>query len=159
MKIRCLIKDCYGEWDNEVVQGILENAKRSDVWERWMHFQKRAALQKDPNWFPCPKEKCRGGGYKSNDSNCVTCDECSYQFCRCGKHYPHDGECSTEMEHDGGQDRDVVKCPACCVPIHKYIGCDHIICKECEYEFCYDCKQSYYVRTIFVFFFFSSTEY
>lgn len=31
-------------------------------------------------------------------------------------------------------------------PIEKSIGCDHMVCNQCQYSFCYLCGGSYYVR-------------
>jgi hypothetical protein len=117
--------------------------------EKRKYFLKRSELQKNPDWFPCPKEKCKGGGIKEKKNYSVSCSECEYQFCcNCGKNYSHEGECSTNVLDQDGDSKEikeeVKKCPSCKVPIYKYIGCDHIICKNCEYEFCFLCEQTYY---------------
>mmetsp|Transcript_44925 Transcript_44925/g.66086 ORF Transcript_44925/g.66086 Transcript_44925/m.66086 type:complete len:571 (+) Transcript_44925:74-1786(+) len=84
----------------------------------------------------------------------VDCDKCHTQFClSCGElnHRPLSCDLVTkwnEKNADQGQTADWMlintkNCPKCSSRIDKNGGCNHMICSQCDYHFCWICMGSW----------------
>jgi ariadne-1 len=98
----------------------------------------------------CPKADC-GHAIKALywDSKPVTC-ACGYTFCfGCGETW-HDPvqckwlkiwikKCDDDSETSNWLAANAKECPMCHSAIEKDGGCNHIVCKQCKFDFCWVC--------------------
>jgi hypothetical protein len=77
----------------------------------------------------------------------MACNLCSYNYCAyCSEAWHGNSKCTEE--NDARLDRwarsnNVKYCPKCHIRIEKEQGCPHMTCANCNYEFCWNCGQSY----------------
>ncbi|KAK8810557.1 hypothetical protein WA158_007132 [Blastocystis sp. Blastoise] len=79
---------------------------------------------------------------------------CGYAYCsRCFGEYHYPATCAqykSWMTH-GREEREtylyiyknVKPCPKCKIPIYKNVGCNHMICRKCKYQFCWMCMEEW----------------
>ena len=101
----------------------------------------------DPNVQLCPFHNCESYAYKNENTNNVTCIENKHKFCfNCLEKW-HDGEpCKTEPDSFFKQwekSNNVKRCPNCKFFIEKAEGCNHMTCRNCNYEWCWLCGGKY----------------
>jgi hypothetical protein len=153
--IKCMAKNCVNRWSPDTIITLLKTTPNQietlNYYERIVNDIK---LSMDTSWSRCPKAECNGGTYKS-DQKIVVCATCSYRYCsQCFYDHQEDLPCKEDDQSMDitmtSEEEDIVRCPSCFIPIHKWIGCNHITCSNilhngvvCGYEFCYICQMSW----------------
>ena len=145
-EIICMQKNCLKEIPKETILKIINSSK--DLMSKFDLFELKKEVLKNPNMKFCPYPDCDGIGKISDINNkklkYVTCSK-GHNFCFfCLQNWHGDKPC--EKENDllikWGK-KNAQKCPNCKVWIEKINGCNHIICFNCKYEFCWLCLNKY----------------
>lgn len=107
-----------------------------------------AFLQATKCISPCPKDQCPGVVMVLSETNRnVACNICTTPYCfECGQtpHYPASCQAYRKLTTEISQASFWIRlnskpCPTCSVPIEKTTGCNHMICTQCNTEFCWLC--------------------
>jgi hypothetical protein len=136
---------------------MLSPKKKQSLLERYGRITLRRFLKTLADFRSCPNGECHGGEFYCGEGTTVLqCMTCKAQYCSdCSvKREYHEGMSCKEVQVKYSQSpvelqtQEYVKkiaknCPACNAPIEKATGCAHMVCKGCEYEFCWICMQSY----------------
>ncbi|KAM9778067.1 probable E3 ubiquitin-protein ligase RNF217 isoform X2 [Syngnathus typhle] len=151
--VRCPISECSGMLETAAVVSHLSG---EDLL-RYRYFLELSQL--DAGTKPCPR--CRHftslghpGPVRSELKYKVQCGSCQFVWCfKC--HAPwHQGiKCRDYRKGDKqlkswacvierGQ-RNAQKCPKCKIHIQRTEGCDHMVCTQCNTNFCYRCGERY----------------
>lgn len=151
-EIKCPRKQCSRILDNVDDVMALLNTKYKEAHDRNLLY---GELLKDPGFMYCPHDKCKAGFLVNKDDSFATCPECKNKVCPDCKNVFHKPY-TCEVYKDSIAPRDVndkkfedlvkkkcKKCPRCTVAIEKTIGCDHMKCGMCKYEFCWRCLEEY----------------
>lgn len=172
LEISCLHaskgKRCTQKFGSEFLLELLSSRKQwSSLSKKYSTQLLRRTLCADPNWIPCPDSTCIiGGDFSCNTDSegFLSCQSCTVGFCpKCSK--PKDGHPKDALRDpkdtlrdpkvscvsEGSRDTEievtletVKKCPSCQTRIEKSIGCDHMVCRSCQWEFCWLCSEPYY---------------
>ena len=112
---------------------------------KFKKYTKTAKFIKNPSYRPCIKPNCENYVKKpffGNKTNCL----CGQIMCfKCRKPWHEGQNCSYEAEQNeldflSYQKKNNLKfCPKCQIIIEKYLGCNHITCVKCRYQFCWVC--------------------
>ena len=87
----------------------------------------------------CPSRSCGAGFVPEDDQQEVKCVECKFVFCRKCKGAHHSESCKTHEANMRYIAEKTRPCPACCIPIEKGGGSNHMTCFICKCEFCWLC--------------------
>ncbi|KAF8864894.1 hypothetical protein BDZ45DRAFT_581627 [Acephala macrosclerotiorum] len=114
-----------------------------------------AAFQTMPNFTMCLAPGCGSGQiHEGGDAEPImTCRTCEFKTCFSHKMPWHEGQTCAEydvmrrerMEQEAAseafisQNAKICPNPKCGHGIIKYAGCDHMTCRQCNYQFCYLC--------------------
>jgi hypothetical protein len=107
----------------------------------------------------CPRSRCKFGGVVSQFDHinslilCSTpihCELCRKPWLDCLQPSPkktwHNYQCCSRLSSLFTNLRKILStepCPNCGVSISKNEGCEHMICRRCDHEFCWDCLMPY----------------
>ncbi|XP_061559951.1 probable E3 ubiquitin-protein ligase RNF217 isoform X1 [Phycodurus eques] len=151
--IRCPISECGGMLESAAVVSRLAGEDAL----RYRYFLELSQL--DASTKPCPRCRHftsvgRSSPGRSEHKYKIQCGSCQFVWCfKC--HTPwHQGiKCRDYRKGDKqlrswacvierGQ-RNAQKCPKCKIHIQRTEGCDHMVCTQCNTNFCYRCGQRY----------------
>ncbi|KAL4473176.1 hypothetical protein ABPG72_007406, partial [Tetrahymena utriculariae] len=120
-------------------------------------------LQNDPQARNCPNPQCKYYGLlplniKQCKSNMLQCDLCNTEWSDAS--LPNKSRSLFQMlknmifqknEFFSEIHKKIMakRCPRCAIPITKYGGCYHMICRKCNFEFCWYCCQQYTSHSIY----------
>ena len=143
--IKCPQKDCQIILKNNFIQQKLFND--TNLLEKYVILEKRRQLMLDPDIQLCPYPDCESYAKKVKNNNYVCCIEKKHKFCfNCLKDWHGKKKCDDSVDESFKKWRDsykVKRCPKCKIFIEKNEGCNHITCKNCNYEFCWLCMSKY----------------
>ena len=95
------------------------------------------------NELPCTIKDCESYAKREGDEKYVTCLE-GHKFCfDCSKPPHGNKKCQDEIDKDfkkWKKNKLVKRCPKCKFWTEKNLGCNHMTCPECKYEWCWLCK-------------------
>ena len=139
-KIKCLKDDCNVMLYDNFIQYHLRND--IPLLEKYLKFKKRRQLMLDPNIQLCPYPNCESYAKKYNNNYFVTCME-GHKFCfNCLKDWHGNEKCKLETDSKFDKwknSKNVKRCPNCQYFVEKNMGCNHMICANCKYEWCWLC--------------------
>ena len=149
-KIKCLSFDCQKAMSKAKVKSILKSQGEDALFDKYERFLEKRALETDMNVRYCPKAGCEGWMRAENSSvKKLTCPTCSTDVCFLCKDVWHGNyvTCQEAMTKElkewasnvGGN---ISFCPCCRTKIEKAMGCNHMTCWFCQYEFCWCCGES-----------------
>ena len=139
-KITCMQFKCPHEFDENF---IISHLGGDEVLiNKYKKFKLRNDLYKDENIKFCPIKDCESYAKKEGDNNYVTCLE-GHKFCfQCSKPWHGTKKCQDEIDKDfrkWKKNKLVKRCPKCKFWTEKNLGCNHMTCPECKYEWCWFC--------------------
>ena len=146
--IICMEKTCKIEIPKEKIREILIN--NNDLLNNFEQYIINKEVIKNPNKKFCPYPDCNGIGIMENLENekekYITCTN-GHKFCFfCLKEWHGNKLCKEVIEKDFQNWKKKInaqQCPNCKIWIEKNEGCNHIICSNCKYEFCWICLGKY----------------
>ena len=147
-KVKCFDHECQQPIEMNVLRDILGSG--SALFAKYERFKDKKALEADPLVRWCTKPGCESHMRAPNkDAKKLTCPECGTEICFQCKEPWHgeDVSCEEAMAKEFGswlqENRDKVSfCPCCKSRIEKNMGCNHMTCGFCGYEFCWACGGS-----------------
>nr|XP_057913059.1 probable E3 ubiquitin-protein ligase RNF217 [Doryrhamphus excisus] len=151
--IRCPISECSGLLEDTLVVSHLAS---EDVL-RYRYFLELSQL--DSSTKPCPRcshftSLTGPSPGRSEHKYKIQCSNCQFVWCfKCHAPWHHGIKCRDYRKGDTllkswasvierGQ-RNAQKCPKCKIHIQRTEGCDHMICTQCNTNFCYRCGERY----------------
>ena len=121
-------------------------------YEKYQRFLREIELEKNPDLRWCPKIDCSGYDCGGVDKRKLICCTCGFTYCfYCLEAWHQAGKCKAEgdrkLDHWAKTHR-AKFCPTCRTRIEKQLGCNHMTCVRCHYEFCWLCGETFNVAHI-----------
>ena len=143
-KITCMQHKCNTEFSEEFVISHLNEDQ--NLIKKYKKFKLRAELLNDPNVKFCPIKDCESYARKEGNNKYVTCQE-GHKFCfECFKPWHGKKKCQDEIDKDfkkWKKNKVIKRCPKCKIWTEKNLGCNHMTCAECKYQWCWLCEGKY----------------
>jgi hypothetical protein len=115
--------------------------------EKYQVFKRNSELNNNPFLRWCPLPDCTGYDLGSVKKDRLTCSICSHQFCYyCTAPWHSKSKCIKKSDKDldeWSKKHDARFCPNCRVRVQKTVGCDHMTCSRCKFEWCWLCGEDY----------------
>nr|POE50722.1 e3 ubiquitin-protein ligase rnf19a [Quercus suber] len=137
----------------------IQRAASSSAFDTYERLLTRSALAALGDFAWCLNPKCGSGQENPENNNYMACAACGYKQClthRCEWHsnetcaqyeYRTSGQAARDEEAKTEAMLDDIskKCPGpgCGWRIQKISGCDHMTCKRCGFQFCWQCLASH----------------
>ena len=156
LPIKCPEPTC----ENIVDEVAIKNITNNTTYKKYQKFQQ---LKIDPTLLEC--SQCQRlvaftNNNNNNNNNNILC-ECGHEFCYIHGD-AHSNPSTTCLEYENSRSseskqnqelsilaisNDSKNCPnpMCQAPIFKDSGCDHIVCKACNKDFCWKCGTDTYL--------------
>ena len=139
-KITCMQFKCPHEFDEKFIISHLAGDEK--LINKYKKFKLRNDLYKDENVKFCPIKDCESYARKEGDNKYVTCLE-GHKFCfQCSNPWHGDKKCEEIIDKDFNKWKKkklLKRCPKCKFWTEKNLGCNHMTCPECKYEWCWFC--------------------
>ena len=143
-KITCMQHKCNIEFSEEFIISHLNGDQ--NLIKKYKKFKLRADLYNDPNIKFCPIKDCESYARKEGNNKYVTCQE-GHKFCfECFKPWHGKKKCQDEIDKDfkkWKKNKVIKRCPKCKMWTEKNLGCNHMTCAECKYQWCWLCEGEY----------------
>ncbi|KAF1933454.1 uncharacterized protein M421DRAFT_197634 [Didymella exigua CBS 183.55] len=161
----CMFPQCEAVLDHTALKKILPKA----LFETWDTAVTKFTLAADAAYIACLNPAC--GIYfsaedcgskhkfsskskskskqKETDIDKAACPYCEHEICLSCNRPWHSGSCNSVKRREDQQSERTIKrlgakpCPKCGVNIQKNGGCDHMKCKRCRHNFCWECLGLY----------------
>jgi len=152
----CVRTSCPQAGCHEAVTEEEVEAALPSMLSKFQSYQLRSFVESNGMARWCPGPGCTrvammmGGSGFEHPHGVAECDDCDTSFCmRCGlePHAPSTckelvrwrEKCRNESETANWILANTKPCPKCQSRIEKNQGCNHIVCQQCKYEFCWIC--------------------
>ena len=143
-KITCMQHKCTTEFNDDFIISHLNGDQ--NLISKYNKFKLRANLYNDPNVKFCPIKDCDSYARKEGNNKYVTCQE-GHKFCfECFKPWHGKKKCQDEIDKDfkkWKKNKVIKRCPKCKMWTEKNLGCNHMTCAECKYQWCWLCEGKY----------------
>jgi len=121
-------------------------------YDKYQRFLREAELEQNPDLRWCPKVNCTGYDYGAIDKHKLNCCVCHFAYCfYCLEPWHSANKCKAEAERRldrWAKTHNAKFCPRCRARIEKQLGCNHMTCVRCRYEFCWLCGETFQVSHI-----------
>ena len=128
--------------NNEISLRDIRNLIKYNDYKKLLKFSFDNFVGKNRNRYRfCPKAGCESVVKILNESKNepLICEICNFNFCKeCNNNFHKNLSCE---ENKFGVD--TKKCPKCKINIHKFSGCHHVTCVNCNAHFCWLCLKDY----------------
>ncbi|OSS45230.1 hypothetical protein B5807_10214 [Epicoccum nigrum] len=161
----CMFPQCEIVLDHSALKKVTSKA----LFESWNTAVTKHLLATDPSYIACLNSECgvyfsaegcgskheidigngegKGKSKAKNDDSAVkaVCPHCDHELCLSCKRPWHLGSCNSARKKEDEESEKAIKnmgakqCPKCGVNIEKQGGCDHMTCKTCRHNFCWEC--------------------
>jgi ariadne-1 len=119
---------------------------------QWREAMLTVVVDKCDRFSPCPGPECSVVACCPKDRSTtnlgpVHCFQCGTEYCFNCKQKPHTPAGCGDFEHWNRIfssskywiQTNTKPCPSCKVPIEKNMGCNHMHCSQCQFDFCWLC--------------------
>jgi len=146
----CMDSKCEKQIPRDYIVSIFQQMPTLEKYNRWM---RNLFIKHSETLTHCPNAKC-----DLTICNIGVCDKinckCGSIFCfKCSEEYHYPATCAimTKWLKKCNSDSDnalwlmenTKSCPQCDTPIQKNGGCNHMVCNQCKYQFCWLCKRDW----------------
>ena len=143
LSMPCPNHECRVEINELTIKSLIS----SDLYEKYLTFRSNEELSRDPFVRWCPKPDCKGYDIGSLKKNQLVCNVCEYNFCYyCSEAWHPKEKCKAGADKEMDQwakSHGLKYCPNCRRKVEKNLGCDHMTCLKCRYEWCWLCGDRY----------------
>ena len=143
-RIKCMENGCKVIISEDFILNHI--SEDENLIEKYKKFKKRAKIIKDKEKKICPNPNCDSFLQKSNSTKYVKC-EYGHEYCFECLNPPHENKpCNIIQESkfmNWTKDKKVKRCPNCKIYIQKNLGCNHMVCINCDYQWCWICEEEY----------------
>jgi hypothetical protein len=139
----CPNHECRSQIDEPIIKHLVSEA----LYEKYKAFKQSEELSKNPYHRWCPQPDCTGYDIGTASNIQLSCNICKFSFCfYCQEPWHATGKCKFESEKEmqkWAKNNGVKICPNCRRKVEKNLGCDHMTCSKCRYEWCWLCGDKY----------------
>eukprot|EP01105_Mastigella_eilhardi_P007734 TRINITY_DN193_c0_g1_i4.p1 TRINITY_DN193_c0_g1~~TRINITY_DN193_c0_g1_i4.p1 ORF type:complete len:532 (+),score=148.65 TRINITY_DN193_c0_g1_i4:1459-3054(+) len=122
-----------------------------ELYKKYMNFFTNSFVENNPEVKWCPAPGCGNAVTSDNHVRGVGICTCGYKFCwecleeahppaSCFELKNWKKKCLDDSETQHWIMTNTQGCPKCKSVIEKNGGCNHMICRQCKYEFCWVCR-------------------
>ncbi|CAD8060961.1 unnamed protein product [Paramecium primaurelia] len=141
-EINCPQIQCTFQLNDDIIGSIIDQENMNKL----KRFRKIKMVQSDQNIIWCPRPGCEEIIRKKSQEQKIKCI-CGQFICnKCNRKFHITQSCKDQLDQDlmeTAKKFKILKCNQCRSLIQKNDGCNHIICSQCKYQFCWLCKQKY----------------
>jgi hypothetical protein len=156
ININCPEVNCQSRFSFETIRSILTKRNNFELFEQYDRQLTYQHLEQIGEFVWCAHNGCGSGqfhdmGKHSNPMvNCIKCKKQTCAYHRIKWHvgmtcqqYDQTKRLSTDQNTQIWLKKHSKKCPQCHSFIQKVSGCDHMTCKRCKHQFCWQCFSDY----------------
>ena len=138
--IICMQNGCNQEIDEVFIQKHINDDK--ELFDKYLKFKGRNAINKDPNKVPCPTADCESYAIKEENNKFIKCLN-GHKFCSECKSKWHKGkDCDSNSLKNLFKNYHLKNCPSCGALTEKNFGCNHMKC-NCGTHWCWFCRKAF----------------
>lgn len=142
-KIPCPDHEC----ENEITEAEIKNLISDINYEKYQIFKRNNELSNNPFVRWCPQPDCTGFDLGNISKDHLTCPVCSFEYCYyCGEPWHTANKCKQKYDRDlddWGKKNNLRFCTNCRIKVEKTMGCDHMVCTRCGFQWCWLCGEQY----------------
>ena len=142
LKIKCPQDKCEALFQDKHIQETLNK----DAYEIYLNKKFLKIRFQDPSLRYCPKPGCTKPFYPDSNHKTTKCT-CGTVICHECFNPIHEGKTCSEANEGEYQlfmgDTTIRKCFICKTVIDRYVGCAHVSCPVCDYEWCWNCGREW----------------
>ena len=131
----------------EMPEDFIRKNISSELFNKYCVFKRNEELCQCPLLRWCPVPNCTGYDVGGLKKELLVCNVCSFKFCYyCHEAWHKNNKCKGEIDKEFDQwssRNDIKYCPNCRRRVQKFLGCDHMTCIKCNYEWCWLCGEKY----------------
>lgn len=146
LKMPCPDHECGNEINEQDIKKLVSNL----YYEKYLVFKRNTELSNNPFLKWCPQPDCTGYDLGNINKDHLVCSVCTFEYCYyCSESWHPSGKCKQKHDRDldqWSQKNNARFCPNCRIKVQKTIGCDHMTCTRCKYEWCWLCGEEYKVN-------------
>lgn len=139
LSIRCPQHKCPTILTDQAVLKYLD----AQLHDKYQKFCVKGELSKDPHLRWCPRLNCEGYSSGSSGNRHLTCGVCLHEYCYyCLEAWHGESACreyADQLLDAWAKDHNVRYCPNCRFRVEKMMGCSHMACIQCQYQWCWLC--------------------
>ena len=141
--ITCPEIGCQSEFTEEIMRKYIPE----ELIAKYKKFKMDLFIINQPNMTFCIRPNCGKIVQRINEKEAKVMCECGKVFCfKCHDEWHEGQSCEEKWSKQFNlyaEDSEVKKCPKCQVAIQKNLGCNHMTCTKCKYQFCWLCRRTY----------------
>ena len=144
--IQCLVYECVEEPDEDFIINLIKSDQ--NLVERYKKFKYDLEIINNQNKKFCPFPNCNSFlEIKDINNKEVKCLN-NHAFCFFCLEKPHgNSPCKENLLKNSlaeySKNNLIKRCPKCSITTEKVIGCNHITCPKCNYQWCWLCNGKY----------------
>lgn len=132
----------------QIPEHLIQLNISEDLFSKYNKFRKVEELCKQPFLRWCPKPDCEGYDIGKIDDPKLKCNKCSFDYCfYCSEAWHGKNKCKNRADKQldkFAKNHGLKFCPNCKRKVEKNLGCDHMTCVKCRYEWCWLCGNKYH---------------
>ena len=145
-QIKCLEYECQEKLPIDFIMNIIKDNK--ELIEKYKNYKFKLDILNDPNKKFCPYPGCDSYGERKDEKEKYIKCKNNHSFCFICCQQPHGKiKCNEKIDEnleEYAKLKFIKKCPKCGTWTEKEQGCNHIICAECNHQWCWLCNGDYF---------------
>ena len=136
------------ECRTQITEHLIKLNVSEELFSKYNKFKKVEELCMQPFLRWCPKLDCEGYDIGKIDDAKLKCNKCSIVYCfYCSEAWHGKKKCKNRADKQldkFAKTHGLKFCPNCKRKVEKNLGCDHMTCVKCRYEWCWLCGNKYH---------------